>query len=83
MNVGDRVVYVLNDQINLNRDCGTVVGLGESASDCCWVLFDDGAAYEVDQIDLRPLVDLRPVHGHFGCLEDPCPVHNSTSDDEG
>jgi hypothetical protein len=77
MDVGDRVVYVLNDQIDLNRDVGTIVGWATDEPDSPRVLFDDGDVGIVGRADLMLLVEKRPVqkpmHLHFGCSENPCP----------
>ena len=70
MDVGDRVVYVLNDQIDLNRDAGTIVGWDECDQNCPRVLFEDGDVYTVDRSELKVLVEERPnqqtMHLHFG-----------------
>lgn len=77
MDVGDRVVYVLNDEIDLNRDAGTIVGWDECDQECPRVLFDDDNCFTVDRTDLKVLVEKKPkqamLHGHFGCLQTPCP----------
>lgn len=77
MDVGDRVVYVLNDTIDLNRDAGTIVGWDECEQECPRVLFDDGDTYTVDRSELKVLHEKRsiqqPMHLHFGCAETPCP----------
>lgn len=77
MDIGDRVVYLLNDKIDLNRDVGTIVGWDEYYQDCPRVLFEDGNVYPVDRTDLKLLVEKQasqhPMHLHFGCEENPCP----------
>lgn len=88
MDVGDRVVYIQNHEIDLNRDLGTIVGQDVGRYRDFRVLFDDGKVWTVEYTDIKPLVDKRPpqkemLHGHFGCLTYPCPIHNSTSDKEG
>lgn len=75
MDVGDRVVYVLNDEIDLDRDAGTVVAFEEVLHHPV-VEFDDGYKTAVNPDELKKLVEKRPkqtaMHLHFGCSEDPC-----------
>lgn len=77
MDIGDRVVYVLNDEIDLARDAGTITSWEDCDQECPRVTFDDGEVLTVDRTDLRRLVEKRPtqkpLHLHFGCSQDPCP----------
>lgn len=76
MDIGDRVVYVLNDEIDLGRDVGTIVGWEDEHPKLPRVHFDDGDTYTVDLSDLKLLRGTRliqkPMHLHFGCYENPC-----------
>jgi hypothetical protein len=76
MDIGDRVVYVLNDEIDLNRDVGTIASWEDLEQHWPQVLFADGETLTVDRCDLKPLVEKtppqKPMHLHFGCSEDPC-----------
>jgi hypothetical protein len=62
MDVGDRVVYTANNEIDLNRDLGSILGFSSSewARPMVEVYFDDGEAWTVDREDLKPLVDKHP-----------------------
>lgn len=77
MDIGDRVVYVLNDEIDLSRDAGTIVGWDDCAQECPRVLFEDGDILTVDRVDLKLLIEKqppqKPMHLHFGCNTNPCP----------
>lgn len=78
MDIGDRVVYVLNDEIDLTRDAGTLIAWDEGFDQqYARVQFDDGEDWTVPRLDLKPLVEKRsepePMHLHFGCSENPCP----------
>lgn len=90
MDIGDRVVYIENGEIDLRRDAGTLIAWGETSLSgrpaMAEVLFDDGETWTVNSDELKPLVDRQlqsPFHLHFGCTQDPCPSHNSNRGNEG
>jgi hypothetical protein len=62
MDVGDRVVYTANHEIDLNRDTGSILSFKSSACtpEMVDVHFDDGEVWTVDRDDLKPLVDKHP-----------------------
>lgn len=70
-------MYVLNDEIDLNRDIGTVVGWDTCEQECPRVSFDDGEVHTVDRTEVKLLVEKQskqtPMHLHFGCSQNPCP----------
>ena len=83
MKIGDQVLYVLNDPVDLDRDLGEVIDIDEDGDPV--VRFSDGFVIAMDPIDLRRVKtrqEDRMNHGYFGCLENPCPVHHSTSSDQ-
>lgn len=82
MQIGDRVIYVENDPVVLGRDTGTITDVYH-ASGVLLVFFDDGMTLEVDGNDVRPLkesatprLEQDSFHLHFGCGDDPCPMHS-------
>lgn len=75
MQPGDRVIYLANQDVRLDRDLGTVTGLDYQGNPV--VEFDDGWVTAVDLFEIKLFVDRqpkeKPFHLHFGCSEDPCP----------
>jgi hypothetical protein len=83
MKIGDQVLYLQNEPIDLDRDLGVIEDFTEDGDPV--VLYADGFRGVQDLEDLRRVKgsQSRPMHhGYFGCLQDPCPVHNSTSSDQ-
>lgn len=82
MKIGDQVLYLLNDEIDLDRDLGSVEDIdGEWLT----VRFNDGFRGPIPRLDVKRLVtrhEKRMNHGYFGCLETPCPDHSTSSDQE-
>lgn len=68
-------MYVVNDQIDLYRDVGTVTGF-EGILNHPVVAFDDGFCTPVNPDELKPFVGKtspqKPMHLYFGCSENPC-----------
>lgn len=84
MQIGDRVLYTQNGEIDFARDLGTIVDFEEILHDPV-VRFDDGYQGPIPKEDLMRVVTRQESlanHGYFGCLTDPCPVH-STKENEG
>lgn len=84
MKIGDQVLYLQNELIDLDRDLGEVVDITEDGDPV--VRYADGFQGVQDAVDLRRVKtsqEKRMHHGYFGCLEHPCPMHHSTSQNEG
>lgn len=85
MDIGDQVLYIFNEEIDLDRDLGKITDWWEETPNFFTVRFNDGFEGLIHKDDLRRVVvpqEKRMHHGYFGCLEDPCPEHNSTSNDQ-
>lgn len=86
MDIGDQVLYIFNGEIDLDRDLGKITDWLEEQPDFFTVRFADGFEGPIPRDDLRRVVtphEKRMHHGYFGCLDSPCPVHHSTSQNEG
>jgi hypothetical protein len=79
MDIGDRVLYIANGEIDLQRDLGTILDFNEGP----WgptVAFDDGFIGAINKTELRRVVTRQESmahHGYFGCLTDPCSLHST------
>lgn len=83
MDIGDQVLYIFNDEIDLDRDLGKITDWSEESSDFFTVRFNDGYEGLIHKDDIRRVTtpqEKRMQHGYFGCLQTPCPEHNSISE---
>lgn len=86
MDIGDQVLYIFNDEIDLDRDQGKIIAWSETTPDFFQVWFADGFVGPIHKDDLRRIKtsqEKRMEHGFFGCLQNPCPQHNSNRENEG
>lgn len=77
MDIGDRVVYVLNDEIDLARDAGEIIAWDEGfEQQYARVAFDNGEDWTVPRGALKLLIEKqapqKSSHLYFGCTETPC-----------
>ena len=87
MDIGDQVLYIFNDEIDLDRDLGEIISVPEDAPPGFFMVrFADkftGLIHDSDLRRVKTRQEKRMHRGYFGCLDNPCPEHHSTKGNEG